>query len=203
MRPFRIVSILALSACATGPRPPASAPRPRAPDTRAPTLGKQACAPGTICPVFWLRETHECPNWYPAHPALHIARIKVGCYGAKPGNRCQEKLMQCHGCDICLILQPNEGPETSLVDSFADPEQRAATHPPGPDNLWMGWRIRFAKSGCTDESKIEVLAGDMIEEAAHACPSVGGGWIYDHNNIFHNPPPGCSGKEIQDECMGR
>jgi hypothetical protein len=155
-------------------------------------------SPDAIRPVFYFKEVDKCPNWY---PALHIARMAAGCYGAKQNNRCQERLTSCHACDICPILFPHEGPDASLADRFLAREQRAVTQPPGVGNLWIGWQVRFLKTSCHGNSNIRMLAGDMIEEAAHACPSVGGGPIYDKGDLFREPPPGCSGQEIQDECM--
>jgi hypothetical protein len=161
---------------------------------------KAPCPPGAVCPAFNLKEVDECPNWY---PALHLARAAAGCYGAKWNNRCQERLKACHACDICPILFPNEGPDASLADSLPAGDQRALTAPPGIGNLWTGWDVKFLRKSCQGKSNIEVLAGDMIEEAAHTCPSIGGGPIFDRHQIFVEPPPGCSGEAIQDECMGR
>ena len=161
-------------------------------------MTKRTCAPGAVCFAFSFDEVDSCPNWY---AALHVARLAAGCYGAKEHNRCQEKLRACHACDICPILQPNEGPATSLANSFSEPRRRAQAEGPHYSNLWSDWSVKFLKRGCLGE--VDVLAGDMIEEAAHACPSIGGGPIYDEDNWFVPAPPGCSGTKIQNVCMRR
>lgn len=205
MRSLCLALVPTLLACATASQPATTAAVPPRSTTKKTLLvlvikeEGPTCSPGTVCPVFNLEEVDECPNWY---PALHLARLAAGCYGAKWNNRCQERLKACHACDICPILFPNEGPDTSLADSLY-PEHRALTEPSGMGNFWSGWYVKFLKRSCQGKSNIEILAGDMIEEAAHACPSIGGGPIYDRRQIFVEPPPGCSGQAVQDECLGR
>ncbi len=200
MPAVRFAVLLGFSSCVTVSQPVRET-WPRASREREPIIHESSHLPNSVLPVFWFSDHDECPNW---NAALHIARLAAGCYGAKLENRCQDVLRQCRACDICLILQPDEGPSASVVSGFPDRERRAETEPPGLANLWTGWRARFRKVECSDPEMLEILAGDMIEEAAHACPSVGGGRIFDDDNPFQpRPPLGCSGEEIQNKCMGR
>ena len=140
-----------------------------------------------------------CPNWY---AALRRARQIAGCNEAgqgDPANPCQKKLKECSACDVCRILEPGKGPEVLVRRMFLYGHM-------APDYS----RIEFKEEFCSDFSLIGKLTETMIHEATHACPSVGGGPIYDHSRsgplgragLGPTSPDGCTAYQITDACLG-
>lgn len=139
----------------------------------------------------------KCPVW---RRALARARSKACCDHTGHGDpscRCQKKLKECKACDVCQILQPGIGPQT-LIDSLGGPNgctsDPSSFKCPGWGNWSSDWRVQFEEKLCKDPARIDVLARTMIHEAAHACPSVGGGPIFDL------VPPGCTAYSIDQAC---
>ena len=141
-----------------------------------------------------------CLNW---SDALAIALKNATCEHGRgdPSSSCQKKLRACKACDICAILSKDGGPRAFIRHLGMD--QRGCTERPweigrcpGWGNLSSQWSVEFEAELCADPAKKDDLAGVMIHEASHACPSAGGGAVYDLD------PPGCTAYDITDACMG-
>lgn len=149
-----------------------------------------------LTPVYMTGGATDCPNWA---DALAQAQKRAGCIGGKgePSSRCQKKLAACKACDICPILQSGSGPR-AVLESLGRSEG-CTSRPwemtcPGWGNWSSDWRVQFDPKSCRGATQIDALATTMIHEASHACPSIGGGAIFDFW------PDGCTAYDIAREC---
>lgn len=170
------------------------APRPSIPRLSLPAGPEGATYAYAIGPA-----PEGCPNWY---SALKSARRMAGCDGAgrgDPASPCQTKLRECAACDICKILEPGQGPEV-VVRRMKEKGWTA------PDFT----RVEFGEELCNRFSFIDELAKTMVHESAHACPSVGGGPVYDRSRssvlgragLGPTSPDGCTAYDITEACAG-
>lgn len=143
----------------------------------------------------------DCPNWY---AALRKARERAGCDGSgrgDPKNPCQKRLKECSACDVCPILQPGQGPEVTI--------RRMVREGLTSEDFS---RVEFKEDYCYKFSLIDALAETMIHEATHACPSLGGGPVYDLSPSKSNglgpplvklSPDGCTAYDLARACIGQ
>jgi hypothetical protein len=117
----------------------------------------------------------------------------------------QRKLKDGSACDVCKILEPGQGPEA--IVTVHPGKINALTREPEP---LRGWHVLFNKDICQDFARIGELAVTMIHEATHACPSAGGGAIYDLSpdspgvlpGLTPLSPNGCTAYDIGRTCKG-
>lgn len=171
----------------------------RSPSTSAPDRpsGMVADDPSAqLSAVYITKDVTDCPNW---NDALARAQKRAACVGGKgdPFSRCQKKLVACKACDICPLLQTGFGPR-AVIEPLGHSDG-CTSRPwemvcPGWGNWSSDWRVQFNPKTCRGPTQVDVLATTMVHEASHACPSIGGGAVFDFW------PTGCTAYDIAREC---
>jgi hypothetical protein len=116
-----------------------------------------------------------CPNW---KESISLARRWTCCDSDKKTRNqceCQYQIQKPGACDICTILEDNEGPVAIVKDwSFWQP--RAHTNSGEPGSMYRAIAahqepdsVAFSSLLCKDPDDVEELAELIVHESAHFC----------------------------------